>query len=138
MPCAVLARNELDDFATPADEKVCGNLKFAYGPIIGMRLGVEPVGEQLEYSIAAKLIRRKADVVDDEQVYFTTGGPFVKIGRRNKGDLAETNRSIDLHLINPHLIDLPLHYAHPSQSRFSITSGANDDARHYKKNPLPT
>ena len=103
-----------------------------------MILGVEPVGKQLEYSIAAKLIRRKADAVDDQQVYFTTGRPLVKIGRRNKADFAETNRSIDLHLINPHLTDLPLQYARPSQSRFSITSGASDDARRYKKIPLPT
>ena len=66
MPRAFLAWYELDGLSIPAYQEVRGNPESVYGPVIGMGLGIEPVGKQLEHPIASKLVRRQANIVDDQ------------------------------------------------------------------------
>lgn len=65
VPGAFVAGHKLQEFASAANQKVRGDAQLSDLGIIGMRLGVQPIGKKLDDRRAAKFPRRKADVMND-------------------------------------------------------------------------
>ncbi len=68
VPCALAARDELQQRAIAADQEVGRDAKAAKGREGGMRRGVERVAEEPLDGVAAVLARRQADRMDDDQI----------------------------------------------------------------------
>lgn len=85
MPGALGAGDELNQLAVAADEEVAGDFEIFDGFVVGMFARVEPVGEEIDHARPAELIRRQADVVDDDQLDRAALRARVEIGR---GDVA--------------------------------------------------
>ncbi|SDW84043.1 hypothetical protein SAMN05216333_11381 [Nitrosomonas oligotropha] len=62
-----------------------------------MCLWVDLIGEQFNHAVAAKFIRRQADVVDHQQTDFRTRRAFVAIGRSDKFGGIQQTGSINAH-----------------------------------------
>ncbi|MNC87785.1 hypothetical protein D3C83_35420 [compost metagenome] len=84
MPRAFRARHELDQPAVAAHQEVGGYFHARNGRVVRVRRGIQAVGEEFDDAVAAKLARRQADVMDDEEFDRAAGRPFVAVGRRNE------------------------------------------------------
>ena len=80
MPRARAARHELVEFSVAADQKVGGNSRACDRRVERVRVGIEPVGEQLHDTGSAEFPRRQADMVDDEENDCAARGALVAIG----------------------------------------------------------
>lgn len=92
MPGALLRWNKLNYSAIPTDKKMSGDLEAAKRLIIRVSLRIQPVGKELYHTVAAEIIWRKADIVDNKQGYRTASRTFVKIGRRDKTNVGQAFR----------------------------------------------
>ena len=79
VPRALPARHELDERAVATDEEMGGDPKPGYARVIRVRRWVQPVGEKIENAGAAKLPRRQADAVYDQQVDGTARRSLVAV-----------------------------------------------------------
>jgi hypothetical protein len=80
MPGAPVATDELDDPAVAPDIKMGRNLQFRNCRKKGIDRSIQPVQEKILDPIAAELVGRQADVVDDNQRYRLAGRPIAEIG----------------------------------------------------------
>ena len=69
MPGPVVTADKLPEFAFPLDEEVGRHLQSLDLLEVGVRIPVEPVGEQALHRITAKLARRQADGVQHHQIH---------------------------------------------------------------------
>src|SRR6202171_2368716 len=96
MPGAKRAGNELRERALAADQKMSGDAHIRDGFEIGMRLGVEAVGEQLDDPGPSELAGRKRYIVNDQQGDTRIGRSRVEIGRRDLRRCTHYAGSIDV------------------------------------------
>jgi hypothetical protein len=68
MPGTSGTRDKLDQFAIAAYQEVAGNLEALNLAVVWVGTRVEPVGEKFDDAGAAKLARRQADVVNDQEL----------------------------------------------------------------------
>ena len=81
MPCAMKAGYELKDLSVAPDKKMRGDFDAAQLCVIGVCFRIQRVGEQLRHFRTAKLVRRQADAMDDEQVDRRACRPGIVIRR---------------------------------------------------------
>lgn len=81
MPGALLTGDELNQLTIAPDEKMRGDTQVADPGKIGMRCGVQRIGEQADDIVAAELGRRQTDRMNNDQRRRFAGWPIVEIRR---------------------------------------------------------
>ena len=83
VPGAIVAAHELPQLAVASYIEMRGHLQAADGPEVGMRVPVEPVGEELLHFVAAIAAGRQADRMQHDEVDLRAGGRGPKFGERS-------------------------------------------------------
>src|SRR5262245_11517386 len=83
MPRTPGTRHELDQFSGTADEKMRRHAQACDFPVIGMRIRIETVGEQLLDAGPAKFPGWQTDRMDYDEADGLMPRPFVAVGRRD-------------------------------------------------------
>ena len=96
MPGAVCARHELDQFAITADKKVRRDTPTGNITKVRVSVRIKAVGKQLGDFRSAKRSRRKADVMDDQQIDAARWRAGIAIGRDDLASAAQNARVIDM------------------------------------------
>lgn len=84
MPGTPLAGYKLQQAAIAPDKEMRGDPELMDFSVIGVGLGIELVGEQPDNAVAAIVLWRQADVVDDYQRNLAIRRAMVLVRRFNK------------------------------------------------------
>ena len=83
VPGAQAARHELHEPAVAPDQEVGGDAQRLDFPVVGMRVGIQGVGEQALDAVAAELARGQGNGVHHDQPHGLPGGTLIAIGGRD-------------------------------------------------------
>jgi hypothetical protein len=81
MPGTAGTRDELNQLAVAPDQEVCRNAQALQLAEVRMGRGIKAIGEEVDYSAAAELIRRQTNGVDDYQPDGFALGPLIAVWR---------------------------------------------------------